>query len=1179
MKKKLAALLSFFALFCGATLSAVALTTPASAEEELASSDKRIEYDYALLGEVYEIPDGILSATHPNGSALPTDQDVLLNWAQGSYRFEFSSKIVDVRVYEYAPEDNTTLLGEMPEGVTVGIESTFPALEAQSTISRTDAAPDIEPYTVNAVFWHNGNRVYTERNVTEDFVFTPNLSGLWMLSYEYMNVFGQTVSKEYAFTVKDERIILVPWAEEIPVGSQIALGDAYGFYQNEKYAVTTTVTTPSGSTEKVTGNYQFTESGKHSFLLESEIAGQRTQKTVEITAQTGAISFVSDTVGLSSGKLHKTPTSIVGENVDTHGILYDMIADKASLSYNGVIDLTTMDNNTPLIVFTTNNSYAGTIKQVTVTLTDVYDATNTINVTFFRNSDMTETSMSYDNVFIYGSFAGTSQCAISNYQEGKGLSNVSWQGTFDTYCGSDLNTHPDRRHALQTNRTAMNFAFDETTNTAYSYGMNHLAGFTGEIPKDYPTDGAMQWYPVIRFSDPALVTKPFKGFTTGEVYLTLNVDAGRGDILIQSIGGKTTFDERDIYTENTAVLLGEFDSNVNAARGYAYSVPTYPNKYVSNLDCRVTYGGVEIPVENGAFVPNELGEYVVTYSGVNAFGRRVEKAFTVTCTEKEDIDVSYPTAEILSMNSVYTIKEPTLSGGYGKLDYTLTINGKPISVGDKVLVEKDMKITVEVKDSVETVIREFLLTVDKDVREITVDFPKTVARGSVFTFPQAVVYDYLTESTLPYEIYVDGVRQTAETMTIPDELTTLNVEYRTEKGSWSYPLYVKNATVKDANDVVLLGEGASLVTTKEGTTVNVKADDATVSVRQMLSANALNFEFSILEEELNFNRMSIRMTDKNGVSVRISIVGLLGKYPTLYVNGQDTLIAVEKRVQTFPATASEGYVGKSYYAFSLTYENWHKAMLNGGKILTDILTDERGLQFNGFESGVYVDFIPEEMNAAETSFIISKVSNQLFYELAFRMGDIVGPQISSLDFELSSTPVSEGFQLDVRRLIAYDVFQSSSTVTVSLKMPNGSFKYENITPSEAEVITLNEVGIYLLIVTMKDAAGAINQEEYRFTIEDTKAPVITLSGDLAKVVKKGETVALAAAAITDNSAVTSKIIVFNADGSFVTLATGDNTVSGSWTAEAVGTYAIYYFAEDAVGNVASKIGCIITVEE
>ena len=184
MKQKQNKILLF--MLCLAVL--FSMISPVGAQKE-----KPVIYEYALLGQEYVPEQGLISASTPTGESIAKDTErILLDWAQGSYLFEYADKIVNLKVYESAPADTLTYTAQVPQTVSNGVAVRFPGVTVQSGIRRTDGAPKLAPYDVSAVFWFGGQKVQTVRGANSPVSFTPRQSGLWLLCYEYTDVFGVT---------------------------------------------------------------------------------------------------------------------------------------------------------------------------------------------------------------------------------------------------------------------------------------------------------------------------------------------------------------------------------------------------------------------------------------------------------------------------------------------------------------------------------------------------------------------------------------------------------------------------------------------------------------------------------------------------------------------------------------------------------------------------------------------------------------------------------------------------------------------------------------------------------------------------------------------------------------------------------------------------------------------------
>ena len=447
-----------------------------------------------------------------------------------------------------------------------------------------------------------------------------------------------------------------------------------------------------------------------------------------------------------------------------------------------------------------------------------------------------------------------------------------------------------------------------------------------------------------------------------------------------------------------------------------------------------------------------------------------------------------------------------------------------------------------------------------------IDFPRAAIAGSEFTFPKATATYYKTGEILPYEIYLNGVKVTEEKIVLPADKTQASVEYRTTLGSETYTLQLKGAATETGKDALIF-EGEA-VTTDEGTALTLSEANPYISLPYRLSPNGLNFDFFVLEEKMNFNAVTLKLTDKNGTAVTVTIKDLTSVSPELFICGKDTSVKVVKNRQTFSSGASEQYAGKNYYTFSIVYENFYKALLSGTAIQAYVEKDVRGVKFSGFDGGVYADISVEEIAGAAAEIVITRIGNQLFYSSGFAYGDVTGPAVYSPSFRLGNANVRKGYALDVSGLKAYDVLKGNSSVNVTLTKPDGTKVYENVSPEKAQKHTLSSLGVYLLKITAKDGGGAVMNLTYRFAVDDDTPPVLSVAGEIVKTAKAGDTIALAAASATDESGVTLKVCVFRPDGKIDFIAeNGASFAGGEYRLSRSGVHRIVYSAEDEYGNV------------
>ena len=1161
MRKKLSVILIAAIAACGCFIA-----TFSAAAENVAN--KPTVYKYALLGDTYTVDNELIAAYTPTGESISADaKTVFLDWSQGSYTFEYRTRVVNLKVYESAPKDEVIYGGEIPTELVAGEKTYFPTARVVSGIRRTDGAPEVGEYAVDATFWHKGVKAYSERISTEEIGFTPTEGGLWLVSYRYTDVFGRERSIDTPFNVENKRIILTDIVSEYYVGNSINLSETYGYYGGVKTAVSAVILLPSGETENVGDEYVFPVSGNYTLTLSAEIEGETVEKNIGITVKTELNSFVTDKNGFSEGTAFTNHTNVAG--VKPEGLLFDMTASGSGFRYNGIIDLKKTGKNLPVISFTTNNSYGGSLSTVDVTLTDVYDSKRAVTIRFNKNSDITETSMSYDNTLVHASF-GSVSTAFNNYYPLKGDA-VAWDTRFSTYWLSPSYVNPDKSYEAEDRLYPMNFYYDTEDNCVYSYGNYSWVG------RPDGSESGEKLYKIADLNSSSLPVK-FEGFTTGEVYLSFKAVSGRGDVVIQSIGGKTEVTDED-YNTNDGLLTGPFDNTVPAVKNIAYPLRTYQDDFIKNLKVTVKPdGGEETTVEGGSFVPEKAGNYTVTFSGVNVFGKEVFKTFNLECKdEKIATVIDYDTSDAVAFGSVYEVKAPAISGGHGEVSYKLYYLGEEVLVGDKIAIEdENAGITVKTVDKLGfTAEKTFALNVNKDTVSFTVDFPRTAIKGENFTFPKAEAKYFLTGENLAYEIYLDGVK-VGDTAKLPTDKNSVTVEYRTERGSKEFTLYLKSDKITKGGDAIIF-DGTS-ETTAEGVKINLAAGENTVKLPYKLSPNALRCEFFVLAKEFNFNAFSMLLSNEKGVAVKITLKNLKNDEPNLYINGEDTGVKIIKRKQTFSSDAESGLAGEDYYAFSILYENRFKAVLNGNQILSYIGKDTRGVEFTGFDGGVYADLTAEE-TSGNVSFVLTRMSNQLFYSSAFASGDITGPALYSSKIRLGNANVSENYELDLSDIKAFDVLQKSARVALTLTAPDGTIVFDNLSPEAAGKRVLDKIGTYLLRVVATDEAGARTNSNFRISVEDEAAPELAVGGEIVGKVRKGDTVKVCGATATDETATTIKVMLIRPDGKTETLAEGsDRTTETSFKANIAGEYKIIYLAEDARGNVASKIYTVVAEE-
>lgn len=1156
MKKKwLVAMLSGIALS-----AALALPTLVNSKAEENNVSVKMEYEYRLLGDTYTVQGNLISATDPQGNAIPNDvESVYLNWASGSYTFTYSKKTVKVKVYEEMPTDNVTYSFDIPTEAVAGVELDFPTAIISSEIIRVDGAPILGDYEYRVSVYNGTKLMKTFDPKKDDLSYTFLTSGEYTLSYEYTNCFERTVSFDSVISVRDERIIKSNLQANVGLYSKISTNDFYGEYIGTKYPVSVTLADEAGNKTPITTEYTFTTAGKYTLELVCDFDGTQQSKSMQITVAPDLTSFITEMEGVTDISVAKKLSNMA---LSEENLLVLSVNNSASFYYNGVVNLNAFTKNEQLVSVFPNvlKDHTG-VSEITVSLIDVYDAANVVKIKYERNSNRDGAVADYDNAFVSVAYASVSS-AVKNYS---GINNksVSWSSTFYNYWASP--EFSQRNAANVNNFYSLNFSYDVDENTIYSYSNYGFIGVEGE---DRTGAGL---YPILNMNSNALSEK-FKGFKTGEVYLKVEV-TGSGDVAISSIAGKTIANvDKHAYATSDGILTGENDLSIMGVVGVNYPLKSaVSSKFVSEAAvCTLKDpDGAVVETSESGFIPQKAGTYTLTYTAKNEFGVDVEKSFTLEVKENENpILIMYTFPSKIDAGSLYTIRKPVVTGGHGKVTYELYLNGQKVSVGDKMKVGLDMELRIDTVDSLGLTHSEtFTANINTDIIESDIEFPRSAACGQEFVLPQGKIYYYGTQSYVDYEIYVNGSK-VENSIVLPDAPTVLSVEYRTETQSETFALNVIKNTYATPHDLVDF-EGSGEITSA-GFYLDVNKGSAVRFPYPMSSAD-LEIIFYVLEEEMNFGEMHFFLTGLDGTKANFTIADLDTVKPRLLINGKDTGKIVPRMLSVGSNTMPEAFKDKKYYSFTISYNNIYKGILVSGKPLARIETDSNGFTFDGFGGGVYLDISAGDVANGETSvrYCLNTVSNQKLVTIAFENGDVVGPKLSS-DNLAKNKIVAYGEVIDFSSLTAYDVLSANSTVRLTLVTPDNITLFENQTAKDVGKVCFKQYGNYRLTVVARDGNGQTDRNVYTYTVEDVESPVLTLEKTENIKAKQNTTVTLYNATAKDNHSVcTIRVVVYAPNGAVFTLENKAEIKDVQLQLTMVGEYKIRYFAVDENENISS----------
>ena len=1155
-------------LVLAACLSTVALTSACLCSKldfikTDASEDKNAVttiYEYALLGETYKIKEDFEGGMTPRGEVIAqTEKEVFLDWASGSYIFNYGSYNINLKVYEESPMDVIEYFGDLPT-IIAGYTYELPSARIVSGIVRTDGAPTIADYTyVLEVSNATGILGTFKQEKTAEFAFP--IGGTYTLSYKYENIFGEEKSFTQSVEVVDEKVIIEDLQDSYNFCTTISFSEIYGLYCGEKYDVNFSAVSPSGEVSKGIKSLFLDEIGVWNITAQC-FFGETTpvEKVFQIESKNGLGSFMT---GLNSTYI--AGTSTVPENYFSEErdlVVLAPIGSSMSVTYNGVMDLREMGRQDAIVSFLPNFTTGTGISSAKVVLTDVYDAFNTLTVTFTRNGSRTETG-GYNNVLITVSY-GTVTTGTANYTA-LAEHAVAWANTFYTYWSSTAFTGSTNK-----NMYPFNFSYDMDTNAVYSYGNYDLIEASSGTILQYRRE---QWCEIADLSASRLV-QPFKGFTTGEVYVRIET-TGAGDLGVITLGGKSasllTIED---YESANDILLGTLDLSIVGVVGVEYPLPTVTRSEFLNSDihCRILDpDGNEVSFRNQVFTPEKAGEYTLIYSTVNSLGLAAESKHIITIAEKETpLSVTYKKPSPVKAGELYQIAEPTITGGMGPITYQLFYNGMEVKAGEFVKVGATFNLDVIATDYFGfEKSRSYTFTVDKDAIEATCDFPRSATCGTTFVIPVAEIYSYMLGDIVPnYEVYMDGDALSSTEITLPNEPCAIEFVYSTDYGTVTYTLNVmKPVTPTTKIEEFLKFEGTGGIY-ELGSEVIVGANESVVFPYQV-SSTWLDIIFSIKKEDLTYDKITFVLSAQNGQQVMIGLDGLMSKKPEIFINN----VATGKKYQAVSGVGndewSDEYKEKEYYTFSLKYDDTYRYLLSGNKPLIAIDKFVSGLQFNGFGGGVYLSFYVEQLNEENATVCLQRISNQVFNQGGFMEGDVVAPEIYSNGCA-NNKVVTQGYELDFSSVKAFDVMSKDCSVLISVTGPDRKTIVKDISPAEAKGIILNSYGVYRINVLIEDASGNFANRTYNYTVADEIPPTLTVENVADIEANVGTVIQLFNATASDNSnePCLISVLIRTPQGKVESLVLNAESISGlTYVAYVTGTYDVSYQATDASGNV------------
>ncbi len=952
--------------------------------------------------------------------------------------------------------------------------------------------------------------------------------------------------------------------ENAAIFSSFKISSCYGSCNNYKFPVTAKITKPDNSVVTTKKDFIAETAGVYQVELSSQIGDELVTKNVNVTVGGYDSEYL---FSRTSSSMLGNGVRVSAEDVDnidsdyTVGSQFTLLSSGSVIKYKNVVNLNTVSGNLVELVPNVGTNWFE-VTAVTVRLTDAYDSSNSITINYVINSN-NRTSEEYVGnptlscAFIQVGFNGI-YAANSNYAAIANTTIAFGQQFFAQHCPKN-SAYP------------LQFRFDNATNSIYTV-----------------IDSNTKDYLVLDLDDPTDNFEDFKGFKTGEVYVSVESAGSAGNVVITKIGNDTFADVTEEYysKDNGCLLAGgyDFENMLDGIVGYKYPLPAFANQSDIDVKLEMLNGADYVDVTEqfvDGFTPTTAGQYRITYKANNLYG--YEKSVGGTFIVKDNPNDIVESASVnltADLMGVFEIPEISYEGGIGSLraEYAIIIDGVETTVepGQAISFTKKgsiVKLSVIVRDDMNYKKSfSYDIAINNNVTkfELIDSFEKvTLVSGSEFIVPGYIAIDYSKDDISQNNIDVVIKRGRTRTVSVGDVLeitsdTTLNY---TIDG-----VTVKTISIKCVPQEIGTGSdngidkqfgsitGIDNITANDiGTGFVVNGNDVSFEMPYVVSTSNLNISFSVFADA-RFTSVKTVVRALNGNEIVIELKNL-GSKPVLWLNGVETPYQVSVKTDLYNQADASGLYGKRYYNYAFVIDGAKGNLYNGEMVkIASLDTWSNKLAYDGFEKAcAKISFQVLGGNTGDV-FVLDTVSNQRFTTIHLENGEVIAPAIAMED-ELSSMVVKVGDTIHIPYAYAYDVLDNFAEIRMSIYDSEGTAVVNNMLPMEYD-LTITKYGTYSLVYTVSDSKYNTERVRYTFVVQDDVAPTISLNGSYSDSYKQKDGVTVIGATATDNNNDVVGLVIWLEYSDLKTVVVSQ----GQHLSLAAGKYTIVYYAMDGDGN-------------
>ena len=811
--------------------------------------------------------------------------------------------------------------------------------------------------------------------------------------------------------------------------------------------------------------------------------------------------------------------------------------------------------------------------ELILTLTDVYDPDNYVRLHFRYYNEETKAY-----TYITASFPESDEVGL-RFHDGsnQGDSSVLFGGVYYQLDRNQLGT--TIKYSLVGERQEgsvdrLSVSFDNADNQIY---------VNGSIIADLDNP--------ILYKDTL-----FKGFTTGEVYVSLQgvnytnkylnlcvtdlngVDLQKNEFL-DTVAPTIHVDTLGYETLPVA-LVGHKYSVFNATAidlldgNCAVDVKVYKNYYSSQR--------IFVNIENNAFTPTTEGIYYIVYTAKDKTGNSVQKVVEITAqrtSRKLTVEAIEPITQVKAGEESVLFESYTVSDAIGNCNVQAYVQ----KVGESEMtsldgntftpyVMGDYKLLLKATDYIGDVWSEYAFKVTAADGLVFIGEPvmeKYFIKGQSYALRSYSAYTLSSSEPKEEEtkVYVseDGGAYTQLTSARYTVTASewVKIKYQAEGAAYEtaqIPVQDINFGGKLRLEETFAHAGFSATAQKDKVLYTANYDttgqSGALEFVNSLLVTKFDFSFELDGANANYKKLSLVLTDaENSKNV------LKANY---YNENGKLMFGLEGSDKKY--TVSSNFQGITTISFR--YLNDTLECIGNEGLKSEVLKGFEGFAGNLAFLRVEIDGI-QNLNGRNATFGVKFINGQIISDY---QNDDNAPAVVHTQHK-GEVLLGETFTID--SVFVKDVLDNQVAISYSVKAPDGRYavSVDGVTLDETADYTRSyqikatSLGRYRVTVTAEDSSMNMNvNNSYPITITEREKPTITLSKDYATSASVGETVSVATFTVTDNvDADKCKSYVFVKDTKGVLSAVKDGCV----TVTSVGVYEIIYVCYDNCDNMST----------